>query len=552
MNNFKFVEPRVVGLPRTKMDLSHGVKNTFKTGDLFVIDCQEILPGDTIDINLRSVVKSITPAVPVMDNAFLDIYFFWVPHRLSHFPSINATSTNKTWERINGENTSGYWAPNSETTAYTWTPTRCSPNSVLNDLGYPLCTDSNRCVAINPASLNAYLLIYNRFFRDENLISPVPVNGDTSFMTLSNGRLKACKLHDLYTSCLPAPQKGESVSIPLGSLAPLTISDTYKIGDGIVSGTNPVVFGSSELGSGSTFVGQTLVDVNAGGTHKLMGNGQLGTGDITNSKVVDMTNLYADLSEATAASINSLRLAFATQRLLERDSRMGSRYGEQLQAHYNQYISSEFIQDPEYLGGKREPLTIQTVVQNSSTESGGVLGTLGAASSTFFTTDNIVRSFKEAGYLMILGTVRTMNTYSQGVPKFMTKTRRFDHFYPEFSHIGEVAVSKNELFMDNKVISNKVFGYQEAWYEYYNLPSINKGYFNPDSGDTILKAYTYQEQFTSQPVLNSTFIQQGTKNFDQTCAVENSNYHFYADFWIREFATRQMPAHPTPGLIDHY
>ena len=552
MNNFKFVEPRIVGLPRTKMDLSHGVKNTFKTGDLFVIDCQEILPGDTIDINLRSVVKSITPAVPVMDNAFMDIYFFWVPHRLTHFPSLGATTTNKTWEKINGENVGGIWTPNSETVAYTWTPTTCTPNSVLNDLGYPLCTDSKKCVSINPACINAYILIWNRFFRDENLINPILVNNDTSFKTLSSNRLKACKLHDLFTSCLPAPQKGESVSIPLGSLAPLTIDETYEIANGDVSPTNPVVFGSSSLGSGSTLVGQNLVDINAGGTHKLMGSGQLSSSDLTNTKTVDITNLYADLSQATSASINSLRLAFATQRLLERDSRMGSRYGEQLQAHYNQYISSEFIQDPEYLGGKREPLTIQTVVQNSSTESGGVLGTLGAASSTFFTTDNIVRSFKEGGYLMILGTVRTMNTYSQGVPKFMTKTRRFDHFYPEFSHIGEVAVNKNELFMDNNVISNKVFGYQEAWYEYYNLPSINKGFFNPDSGDTILKAYTYQEQFTSQPVLNSSFIQQGTKNFDQTCAVENSNYHFYADFWIREFATRQMPAHPTPGLIDHY
>ena len=552
MNNFKFVEPRVVGLPRSKMDLSHGVKNTFKTGDLFVIDCQEILPGDTIDIDIRSVVKSITPAVPVMDNSFIDIYFFWVPNRLTYFPSLGASSTNKTWERICGENTSGYWSPNSETIAYTWTPSKCSPNSVLNDLGYPLCTDSNKCVAINPACINAYILIWNRFFRDQNLISPIPVNNGTSFGMLSTSRLKACKLHDLYTSCLPAPQKGESVSIPLGSLAPLTISDTYKIGNGIVTGTNPVVLGSSDLGSSDNFVGQNLVDVSAAGSHKLMGSGALSSSQLSNTKIVDMTNLYADLSDATAASINSLRLAVATQRLLELDARGGTRYGEQLQSHYNQYISSEFIQDPEYIGGKREPLTIQTVVQNSSTESGGVLGTLGAASSTFFTTENVVRSFKEAGFLMIVGTVRTSNTYSQGVPKFMTKTRRFDTFYPEYSHIGEVAVSKNELLMDNTKISNPVFGYQEAWYEYYNLPSINKGYFNPDSGDTILKAYTYQEQFTSQPVLNMSFIQQGTKNFDQTCAVENSNYHFYADFWLTEFATRQMPAHPTPGLIGHY
>ena len=370
-----------------KRNFSH--KGTLSSGSLIPLMCDEILPGDIYKVNLSSVFRMITPAVPVMDNAFIDFHFFFVPSRL-------ATRTSQDWQRIHGENFDGYWANNSEYTLYntnnavtmydyySQNPEIVSPATYFGipANGQPLTYMQNEYINLMP--FIGYVKIWNEFYRDQNTQAPVDVDDYlNSYKYLKeNGLLKTNKFHDYFTSCLPAPQKGDSVLLPLGDLAPLTTSyESYP--------TDPLKPGL-QVG---TRLNQTMADVGviafdslqAGNMdNKTAALGAVGgsSGTVTNNNHIQFTNLYADLGNATASSINNLRTAFAIQRMLEKDARYGTRYRELLKAHFNTTLPDFTAQVPQYLGGHKMPLSMDTVTQTSQTTETSYLGQLGAYSNT--------------------------------------------------------------------------------------------------------------------------------------------------------------------------
>lgn len=572
-SNSRFAQAPQVDIQRSTFDRSSGHKTTFNAGKLVPIYVDEVLPGDTFEMKTSAIIRGSTPIFPVMDNANLDIYFFFVPNRLvwDHWKEFNGENTTSKWEQTVEYSIPQMAPPLTNGKVVGWEKGTLADYMGIPTLVGPGASQTNPEYSVNHLPFRAYCLIWNEWFRDQNLQDPVLIDtGDSqtngSHLVPENNPNKTAvyqaalsganllpvnKYFDYFTGALPEPQKGPDVLLPLGQMAPvITSNETNKITSNAAmifsapqpgaTGSNHILFVQKGTGGASTNQGRLVA-----------ANQDASGGNIT--QIVPQ-NLVADLGNATAATINELRLAFQLQKLYERDARGGTRYIEIIKSHFGVTSPDARLQRPEYLGGERIPINIDQVIQTSATAEGTTpQGNTGAYSLTGNQGSYFKHSFVEHGYVLGLACVRTEHTYQQGLEKIWNRKNRFDFYWPALANIGEQAILNKEIFLQpSKSTNEEAFGYQEAWAEYRYKPSRVSSAFRSNVKGS-LDAWHYADYYEALPVLSADWIEETYKNVDRTLAVQSElEDQYIADFWFKCKCTRPMPIYSIPGLIDHH
>lgn len=549
-NSHFALNPTRIDMSRSTFDRNSSVKTSFNVGDIVPFYVDEVLPGDTFDIDTSKVIRMPSLLTPIMDNLYLDTYYFFVPNRIVW----------QHWKELMGENNESAWIP---TTEYE-VPQITAPSggwsigTIADYMGVPTGVSG---LSVNALPFRAYALICNEWFRDENLCDPlnIPltdatvagVNTGTFVTDVAKGGLpyKAAKYRDYFTSCLPAPQKGPDVTIPVsgGANYPVMSLDDKIPNVGSVATTWTDVKG-----------GVSSANWHLGGDNY---NGQLPGNDLgmfnvstSVSSLVAPTNLWAiNDGVVSTATINQLRLAFQVQKLYERDARGGTRYIEVLKSHFGVTSPDARLQRPEYLGGNRIPIVISEINQTSGTSANSTpQGNPSGQSRTADVHSDFKKSFVEHGFIIGVMVARYDHTYQQGLERFWSRKGRLDYYWPVFANIGEQAVLNKEIYAQGSKTDDEVFGYQEAWADYRYKPNRVTGEMRSQAPQS-LDVWHLGDDYSKLPSLSDSWIQEDSAVVNRVIAVseENSN-QLWADIFIKNKCTRAMPMYSIPGLIDHH
>lgn len=567
-----------VNIRRSVFDRSHDYKTTLDSGWLIPFYVDEVLPGDSFDLGVTTFTRLNTPRVPFMDNLYLDTFFFFVPTRLVW----------DNWQKFNGEqknpkDSTDFLVPvlNNGTSAMNF-----QNGTIFDYFGLPTNVSltgpstagstSDTATYINSLPFRAYNLIYNEWFRDENLQDSIAVPTGDGPDNISNFTLKKRgKRHDYFTSALPWPQKGPAVDVGLSGNAPVFMNNDVALTGSAgrlemgspyldINGyqTNLETSGSSNLladwaeqgpVSDPTFYsthfygyggnGETIEVNNLGGINATLSNFKLNAGSSSDPFG------YADLADVNAITINDLRQAFQIQKLLERDARGGTRYTEILRAHFGVISPDARLQRPEYLGGSHSRINIVPVQQTSATNDVSPQGNLSAFGLGVNSSKGFRKSFVEHGYIIGLVNIRADLTYQQGLNRMWSRRSRFDFYWPSLAHLGEQAILNQEIYMQGTAADKQVFGYQERYAEYRMYPSMITGKLRSTDPQT-LDYWHLAQKFDSLPTLSSQFIEENVP-INRVVAVQ-SEPQFFLDCWFNCKCARPMPVYGVPGLVDHF
>jgi hypothetical protein len=530
---------------RTRFNRDQTILTTFDSGKLIPFYVDEVLPGDTFNVDTAAIIRMTTPKYPVFDDAFIDFYYFYCPNRIlwDDFKQFMGEVEDKPWMP-----TKDYKVPQIvvKGTAEKGLP---KENSILDYMGVP--TKVGAQFSINALPIRAYVMIWNEFFRDENVENAATwksTSEDVEYQdtddeenlegniqrAFTGGRcLPVNKFHDYFTSCLPYPQRGPAVTLPIEGNAPVGLYKNNKLTEfGTVSGGNGIYIGTDPAAA-------ILNSQNGDRTSTITGKTKPTEGN------ADVAYLGADLGSITAATINDLRKAVAVQQYYEALARGGSRYREQVQALWDVTISDKTVQIPEYLGGGRYHVNINQIVQTADNDK-SPLGETGAMSVTPINESSFTKSFEEHGFVIGVCCVRHNRSYQQGLERFWSREDRLDYYVPQFANLGEQPVKKKEIMLTGEATDEDTFGYQEAWADYRMKPNRVSGLMRSNATGT-LDFWHYADNYKKVPTLSQEWMTEGKTEIARTL-VEQNEPQFFGAIRIANKTTRRMPLYSVPGL----